>query len=102
MMNDMKSIKAGLIAIVAVLTIQVANAHPNHRVRQGVRTGQLTPHEAEMLRVQKAHVQSLKRIARADGHVTPRERVIINRSQRSLNRNIYRQKHDVDRRRHCR
>ena len=98
----MKSIKLGLVAAFSLLMIQTANAHPNHRIKHGVKTGQLTPKEAKMLRVQKAHVQSLKRMARADGHITPRERVIINRSQRNLNRNIYYQKHDRDTRRVCR
>lgn len=98
----MKAFKIGLITAGLLLTVQTVQAHPNHRIKRGVRSGQLTPREAKMLRVQKAHVRTLKVMARSDGRVTPRERTIINRSQRNLNRNIYRQKHDRQVRRVCR
>ncbi len=98
----MKRVKTVFMIAVALLTIQTAIAHSNPRIKHGVKTGQLTPKEARMLRVQKAHVHSLKHLARADGRVTPREKVIINRAQRNFNRNIYYQKHDRNTRRVCR
>ena len=98
----MKSITIGMLLLAMMFLTYTVDAHPDGRIKQGVKTGQLTPREAKMLRVQKAHVRTLKQVARADGRITPRERVIINRSQRNLSRNIYRQKHDMNIRRSCR
>ncbi len=80
------------------------DAHPHHgkgkqvkqkvRIRNGVRTGQLTRREAARLRTQQATIRNMKRVARADGRVTPRERMVINRTQRAASRNIYRKKHN--------
>ena len=94
-----------VFAAVCMLAVQVVEAHPHHRVAvkkanvnkriaHGVKTGQLTHREARMLRTQQAQVRNYKRIAAADGRITRNERVIINRSQAKLNRNIYRQKND--------
>lgn len=94
-----------VLASAFLLIAQTAEAHPHHRVatknvrthqriNNGVRTGQLTVRETRMLRAQQSQVRQLKRVAAADGRITRSERVIINRSQKSLNRNIHRQKND--------
>ena len=65
------------------------------RIRQGVRSGELTGVEAARLQRQQAQIRLNEARARqSGGEFTPRERARI---QRQLNRssgNIYRQKHD--------
>ncbi|MBO0727013.1 MAG: hypothetical protein J2P52_15520 [Blastocatellia bacterium] len=69
------------------------------RIRQGVRSGELTRVEAARLRRQEASIRLREARARqSGGQFTPRERA---RTQRQLNREsrrIYRQKHDAQER----
>ena len=102
----MKKITIVLAALVMMLAVQTATAHPHgkkqvhkqynqhKRIQHGVRSGTLTRPEAKMLRGQQAKVRHYKQMAMADGRITPRERQLINRTQMNASRNIYRQKHD--------
>lgn len=101
--------KTGLIiAAVTVLSIAgtaVKAQNPNslrdedRRIRQGVRSGQLTPIEAARLKAQEARIrQEAIRYKMNDGRIGPLERADLRRDQRRLDRNIYRQKHDCQRR----
>lgn len=69
------------------------------RIKQGVRNGELTRREAAHLQIQQAQITHDKRIARADGVVTPRERAYIKAEQAHASKNIYMQKHDCQGRR---
>ncbi|MDO7885403.1 hypothetical protein [Hymenobacter cheonanensis] len=64
------------------------------RIRQGVRSGELTRSEAARMRGREAGITAEKRAARADGIVTRGERHDIRRTENSASRAIYRQKHD--------
>jgi hypothetical protein len=64
------------------------------RIRQGVRSGELTPNEAARLHAREANITATKQAARADGVVTPAERQVVRREERRTSRAIYRQKHD--------
>ncbi len=66
----------------------------HQRIKQGVRNGQLTKHEARRLHMQQAKVRHYKQMAMADGRVTPRERQMIRHTQKQANRNIYYKKHN--------
>lgn len=99
-----------LIAAVLMLTFNTAEAHPHNRgskkqmnqhtrIKHGVRTGTLTHREATKLRMQQMQLRNYKKMAKADGRVTRRERAIINRAECNASRNIYRQKHDRQTRR---
>lgn len=68
------------------------------RIKQGVASGELTRREAAKLRGQQAKIQHDKRLAKADGVVTPCERTHLKHEQNRAGRNIYRQKHDAQRR----
>ncbi|HEY7544623.1 MAG TPA: hypothetical protein VID27_07065 [Blastocatellia bacterium] len=68
--------------------------HEQQRIRQGIRSGELTRREAARLEVQQARVRIAERIAKADGRVTRHERYHLNRMLNRASRNIYRQKHD--------
>ena len=64
------------------------------RIRQGVRSGQLTRHETRHLRVNARHIHRVERRAKADGQLSRRERVHINRMQDRESRRIFRFKHN--------
>lgn len=68
------------------------------RIAHGVGNGELTRHEVKQLKRQQRHIQKEKRIAKADGVVTKREKAHIRHDQKVANRTIYRQKHDAQRR----
>lgn len=81
-------------------TVPATSAHnrlkaQHKRIRQGVRSGRLTPAETRRLERNAARINRSVRRDRVDGGVfTPHERA---RAQRKLNRQsrrIYREKHD--------
>ncbi len=50
------------------------------------------------MEARQAKIQHDKKVAKADGVVTPAERTKLNREQNVASRKIYRQKHDAQRR----
>jgi len=73
--------------------------HQRQRIEQGVKSGSLTRRETRSLVHGQRHVQKMENRAVADGEVTKRERVRIEHAQNKQSRNIFRQKHDRQRRR---
>ena len=67
------------------------------RIDRGVKSGQLTPKEAERLQKGQARIQKMENEAAADGKVTRRERERIERAQREENRRIQHETHDRER-----
>ncbi|MEO5893736.1 MAG: hypothetical protein ABIQ31_26005 [Ferruginibacter sp.] len=69
------------------------------RIHQGVKSGELTARETARLSREKAKLRNEAiRYKTNDGHIGPRERADLRRDNRRLDRNIYRQKHDRQRR----
>ena len=64
------------------------------RIRQGVRSGELTRGEATRLRAGERHIDRIEDRAKGDGVVTGRERARIGRAQNRESRRIYRLKHN--------
>ncbi len=64
------------------------------RVRQGVKSGELTKTETVVLAQQQKEIREDKREARADGTVTKEERKEIKKGQHKANRNITRKKNN--------
>jgi hypothetical protein len=65
------------------------------RIRQGVRSGELTRREAGRIQARQARIRVNEAYARrSGGEFTARERVRIQRQQNRASRQIYRQKHD--------
>ncbi|MEO7767551.1 MAG: hypothetical protein ABIS01_09000 [Ferruginibacter sp.] len=97
-----------IITAVALLSISAINVSAqngrslrdeNQHIRQGMRSGQLTHRETARLSAQKNHLRrEAIRYKANDGHIGPRERADLRRDNRRLDRNIYRQKHDRQRR----
>jgi hypothetical protein len=70
-------------------------ARQHARIRQGVKSGQLTPSEAARLHAGQRHVNRVETRAKADGKVTPAERARLNRAQNHQSRAIARKKHNA-------
>lgn len=85
---------AMFLIIAGNLQAQTVPANQRHRIREGVRSGELTRNEARQLHSQEKDIRKDKKEARADGVVTPAERKEIRKDERSTNRNIYRKKHN--------
>ena len=95
------------MAAVATLTAAAADARPltprvdrrevrqQARIRQGARSGQLTPGETARLTAGQVHVERVQARAKSDGAVTPRERVKLDRAQNRQSRRIWRLKHNA-------
>lgn len=64
------------------------------RIKQGVRSGELTPAETRRLEREQGRIQANKLNAKADGSVTPQERARLQREQNRASRDIYRLKHN--------
>ncbi len=88
-------------AIVMALAISNSNAQvakraisQHHRIKQGVRSGELTRAEAANLRNGQKEIRQDVREAKADGVVTPAEKQEIKQDQRQESRKIFRKKHN--------
>jgi hypothetical protein len=64
------------------------------RIRQGIRSGELTRTEARRLEAEQARIRVDERFARADGKLSLKEREKLRKELRHASRDIYRQKHD--------
>lgn len=65
------------------------------RIRQGVRSGELTRRETSKLAAQQAVIATNEAFARrSGGEFTAKERARIQRQQHKASQSIYRQKHD--------
>lgn len=68
------------------------------KIVQGVKTGKLTKQEANKLVKQEKKLQIHKKIAKADGIVTLKERVKLYNEAKKLDLKIYKQKNDNQKR----
>ena len=91
--------KTKLLFSAIILALAVSNAdaqavRQHHRIKQGVRSGELTRAEAANLRHGQREIREEKREARADGVVTPQEKKEIRQDERKESRKIFRKKHN--------
>lgn len=68
------------------------------RIGQGIRSGELTAAETRRLGKQQARIQKQKRHFKSDGHFSRQERFKVHKNLNRSSRQIYRQKHDRQRR----
>ena len=64
------------------------------RIKQGVKSGELTKGETRKLEKEQAKIQHDKKKAKSDGKVTPQERRKITREQNKASRDIKRLKNN--------
>lgn len=88
-------------AILMALVINNADAqtvrrarNQHQRIKQGVRSGELTRAEAVNLRTDQKEIRQDVKEAKADGVVTPEERKEVRQDQRQASRKIFRKKHN--------
>jgi hypothetical protein len=87
-------------AIILALAVSHAEAQTgkqvrqHKRIKQGVKSGEITKAEAINLRKGQQEIRQEKREARADGVVTPAEKKEIRQDQRQESRKIFRKKHN--------
>lgn len=83
-------------ALILVLGINTATAQTTERqrVKQGVKSGELTKAETRRIAKMKREDRRNVRDAKSDGVVTRRERKEIRRDKRKTSRAIYRKKHN--------
>ena len=64
------------------------------RIRQGIKSGELTRREAVRLEEQEAKIRVNEKFERSDGKITPAERARLDKELNKTSKNIYQQKHD--------
>ena len=67
-----------------------------HRIQQGVKSGELTRGETRRLQAAQRHIRHEERAYKADGHLTRAERADLRRDQNHASRSIYNEKHDAE------
>ena len=78
--------------------IDARQANQEHRIQQGLRSGDLTRSEYHRLEGQQARIHQMERQAKSDGYVSAAERARIRQAQNEASRHIYQEKHDSERR----
>ena len=99
-----KIIVTTLVVCASYLSVNAQTATPaikqnqveqKQKIKQGVKSGELTPAEATRLKAQQKRIQQEKKAAKADGVVTHAERKQIKHKQKHAGKNIHHQKHDA-------
>ncbi len=99
-----KVIVLAVLFAVGVLSISAQTATPRVarrqvqqqvRIKEGAKSGELTPREKRRLERQQAKIAVDKARAKSDGVVTQAERRKLTREQNRASRRIYREKHDA-------
>jgi uncharacterized protein HemX len=101
-LNQVMKTKFLIIAAFALaLGVSSAGAQIRHRaqnqhqrIRQGVKSGELTKQEAKNLREDHRDLHQDVKLAKSDGKITPGERNIIRKEENKDSREIYRKKHN--------
>lgn len=90
----------GLVALVSLTSmaqtpvINGREASQRVRIHHGRASGEITRTEARHLNRQQRRIHRSERWAKADGHVSPREKARITRKQNRASRNIRRAGHN--------
>jgi hypothetical protein len=89
---------SSLLAPLAANAGEVRNreGRQENRIYQGVRSGQVTPHEYDHLQSQEGRLndQRANDLRRDDGHLTGSQYRQLNHEENHLSREIYRDKHN--------
>ena len=97
----MKKVISGIL-LTGILCTPLFAANPVYRreqaqrarIRQGVRTGELTRNETRRLAKEEARIRAVERKAKSDGEITKKEARKLDRVLDKASRNIHRQKND--------
>ncbi len=105
----MKKVIIAIILVAAITSLSQAQTRTprarnraneqQERIAQGVASGELNRREAGKLEAEQAQTHQAVQNAKADGNVTLRERARIEHLQDRNSKDIYREKHDRNRKR---
>jgi len=84
----------GVAALASTPYVNRRERQEQQRIRQGMRSGELTRREAAHLEAEQGRIRGYEWYARSDGHVSRAERRHLDRMLDHASRDIYRQKHD--------
>ena len=94
-------LKIAIAAIIMAFGINSANAqthktaqHQHQRIKQGVKSGELTKAEAKNLRNDQKDIRQETKEAKADGKFTKAEKKDIRQDQKRESKEIFRKKHN--------
>ena len=77
-------------------SINARQSRQTTRIRQGVRSGELTRRETQRLAAEQASIRTQEAFyRRSGGEFTARERARVQRELQQASRHIFRQKHDA-------
>ncbi len=87
---------AGLAGAAVAQPANLRQLNQERRIDAGVRSGKLTPHEAEVLRQQQRSISNEKQTlkARHGGHLTKRDKAMLHARQQRANQRILMNKHN--------
>jgi hypothetical protein len=74
--------------------VDAREQNQKERIKDGVKSGELTKPEAKKLAKQQRHIKKAEAKAKSDGTVTAAERAKLDRKQDKASRKIAKQKHD--------
>ena len=108
----MKAKKIPLILVTTIMALiwctsawadrlNIRNYRQTQRIRQGIRSGEITRPEVRRLKNEHRHIDRAYRMALEDGHLNWRERQRLRKMQDHVSRDIYRAKHNNIRQRHA-
>jgi hypothetical protein len=95
---------AGVLGVAGLSQAQAGTRDPgvnqrqqnqHQRIKQGVRSGELTRRETGALAREQRDIRQLEREYKSDGELTRTERVDLHQEQNQASRHIYNQKHDA-------
>lgn len=75
--------------------VNARQQNQHQRIKQGVRSGELTRRETGALAREQRDIRQLEREYKSDGELTRAERVDLHQEQNQASRHIYNQKHDA-------
>lgn len=85
---------AVLLSAQQAASIRNQQVNQKNRIRQGVKSGELTRHETKVLIKEQRKIQKTKVRAAGDGIITKREKAKISSMQKAASKDIYRKKHN--------
>jgi len=79
-------------------SVNARQQRQEHRVKQGVRSGELTQDETRQLREQRRAIRQEEHAYKSDGKLTRDERKDLHQDLNALSKDIYTEKHDDEKR----
>jgi DNA-binding transcriptional regulator of glucitol operon len=86
----------GTVTFAQTQTAQVNKTQKRQaeRIKQGAKSGELTKKETKVLVNEQKNIQKEKKMAKADGIVTPAEKKVIKKDQAKASKDIAKLKHN--------